>query len=120
MNEIPIKINLDVNGQVVNIGEVIVPVVQTNNISSVDKKLVYTSRELAEKLCSYEEKVNKLRSVGILKGIKMGKGYVYTYKEVDEFLELYHGMDLSTDKAILDSINKVFENKNKKSSTLEK
>lgn len=120
MNEIPIKINLDVNGQVVNIGEVIIPLITQDNASQANEKLAYTSKELADKLCSYEEKVNKLRSVGILKGIKMGKGYVYTHKEVEEFLELYRGMDLSTDKAILDSINKVFENKNKKSSTLEK
>lgn len=63
-------------------------------------KLVFTTAELAEELHMTTDKVNLLRKVGLIEGIKKGNTYIFSRLEVERFLQVYKGADLSNEEHI--------------------
>ena len=59
--------------------------------------LVYTTEEVAQKLKTHRNMIDRLRRNGLLNGIKLGKGFIYSDTEVRIFLTTYAGFDLSND-----------------------
>lgn len=66
--------------------------------------LTYTTAQLAEELNTSRNLVDILRQEGALTGIKKGNGYIYTYTEIERFLEDWAGMDMSNRFAIRESM----------------
>lgn len=63
-------------------------------------KLAYTAEELAEAMSVADKrKIDEWRRNGLLRGIKTGKGWIYSRNEVAEFMTRYSGMDLSSPQA---------------------
>ena len=62
--------------------------------------LVYTTEELADELHTHTHRINDLRRLGAIEGIKKGVGWIYSYDEVKRFLKDYKGADLGTIKSI--------------------
>ena len=67
---------------------------------SSEHKLAYSTDEVAYHLSTHEHRVNLLRECGAIVGIKNGKGYIYSRKEIERFLEDYQGYDLQTETNI--------------------
>lgn len=62
-------------------------------------QITYDEHELCDVLHCNIERIRDLRKMGVLKGTKTGKTYVYYYKEIEELFEAYRGIDLpSTNK----------------------
>ncbi|MSA71335.1 hypothetical protein [Holdemania massiliensis] len=78
-------------------------------------ELVYTTHELALKLKTHDQRIDLYRNEGLISAIKNGQGFVYTQRSVDQFLEDFDGMDLSSKTAI--QIAKIEVAKRKRSST---
>ena len=64
------------------------------------QSLVYTTKELADELHTSSDKIDLLRRAGAIKGIKKGKGFIFTIEEVKDFLERFKGADLSNHESI--------------------
>lgn len=64
------------------------------------QSLVYTTQELADELHTSPDKVDLLRRAGAIKGIKKGKGFIFSMDEVKTFLERFKGADLSNYESI--------------------
>lgn len=64
------------------------------------KMLTYTTKQLAHELNVSRNKIDMLRKLGILTGMKNGKGYIYTHDEVQTFLHDYNGADISNEQTI--------------------
>ena len=62
--------------------------------------LVYTTEELADELHTHAHRINDLRRLGAIEGIKKGTGWIYSAEEVNRFLKEYKGADLGTVKSI--------------------
>ena len=62
--------------------------------------LVYTTEELANELHTHVHRINDLRRLGAINGIKKGTGWIYPAEEVRRFLKDYQGADLGTTKSI--------------------
>lgn len=62
---------------------------------SFSEQKTYTTAEVAEIFHTYEDKVNAWRKAGLIKGIKKGRGWIYSSVEIDRFLESVRGKDLS-------------------------
>ena len=77
-------------------------------------ELVYTTHELALKLKTHDQRIDLYRNEGLISAIKNGQGFVYTQRAVDQFLEDFDGMDLSSKTAI--QIAKIEVAKEKRSS----
>lgn len=68
------------------------------------RKLVYSTAEVAEALQMNEHKIGQLRKHGALKAIRKGNGYIFTAKEIERFLDLYNGADLSNEFQIRNAV----------------
>lgn len=62
--------------------------------------LTWSTSDLAEALHTDRHKIDYLRAVGLLHGIKISKGYIYPQSEVDRFLNDMMDKDLSNKDAI--------------------
>ena len=62
--------------------------------------LVLTTEEVAQKLHTHRNMVDRLRKNGLINGIKLGKGFIYAITEIESFLTKYAGMDLSNESAM--------------------
>ena len=69
--------------------------------------LTYTTKQLATELNTSRNLIDILRQEGCLVGIKKGNGYIFTSKEVDEFLERFTGYDISNRFAIQQSLREI-------------
>lgn len=67
----------------------------------ITNDLVFTTEEVAQKLKTHRNMVDKLRRNGLLNGIKLGKGFIYPCTEVEAFLTTYAGTDLSNEEAMI-------------------
>ena len=61
-------------------------------------QVTYTEQELCDVLKCKINRIRELRKIGILKGTKTGKGYVYHNNEITELFEKYLGKDLPITK----------------------
>ena len=59
--------------------------------------LVFTTEEVADLLKVNRKIIDSLRKTGILHGIKLGKGFIFSANEINRFLEDYEGADLSNE-----------------------
>ena len=59
--------------------------------------LVFTTEETADLLKVNRKIIDSLRKTGVLNGIKLGKTFIFSAKEIDRFLEQYEGTDLSNE-----------------------
>lgn len=109
MEPLKLKLWVDVGGQLTELcGIAIAPEPLISARESIPKELTtYSNEEVQKILNTYGWKVDKLRKFGVLKGIQLGKKYVYPFKEIENFLIDYIGMDLSNDNSIKESIHKV-------------
>lgn len=99
-----VVIELDMLKQMIN--EVVAHVLKAEQPQVAQNKLVYTTSELAIELRMHEQKINQLRQLHALKGIKKGKEYIYTHEEVMEFLRKYNGKDISNEQKIMELVRK--------------
>lgn len=58
------------------------------------EQITYTEEELTQVFRCGKRRIEDLRKLGILKGTKTGKGYVYHNDEIREIFEKYRGKDL--------------------------
>ena len=81
--------------------------------SSKNEKLVYTTSELAEVLGFKNQtaRIDQLRRCGALLAIKKGTSYIFTRDEVNRFLKVFNGYDLSNEQAIVEAVRAVRQNK---------
>lgn len=62
-------------------------------------QITYDEHELCDVLKISIDRVRDLRKLGILRGTKTGKTYVYHYKEIEDLFDEFRGKDLpSTNK----------------------
>lgn len=109
MSEIALKFKVMLNEQEVSLGEIVLnSEVVSEQVGSTPIELkLFSTKEVMEMLNTYAWKIDLLRKNGALKGIQMGKKYVYPYAEVKKFQESFIGMDLSNEQAIMESVHKV-------------
>ena len=69
----------------------------------MERQITYTEKELCDVLKCKINRVRDLRKLGVLKGTKTGKGYVYHDSEIEELFDEYRGKDLPIKKWALDS-----------------
>lgn len=62
------------------------------------EQITYTEYELQDVLKCKIKRVRQLRKMGILKGTKIGKSYVYHESEIKDLFDKYRGKDLPTKK----------------------
>lgn len=60
----------------------------------------YSTEEVAELLNTTREKVGWFRMFGLMPGTKTGKGYTYRASNINKFLELTEGADISNRQKI--------------------
>lgn len=53
-----------------------------------------TAEEAAQILRCSTRKIGELRSGGLLRGLRIGKAYIYKRAEIDRFFDEYAGWDL--------------------------
>ena len=53
------------------------------------RQITYTEQELCDVFKCKINRIRDLRKLGVLKGTKTGKGYVYHDREIDELFEEY-------------------------------
>lgn len=63
----------------------------------------YTTAEVATRLHTHRNMIDRLRRNGLLSGIKLGKGFIYSEEEVQRFLRNYAGLDLSNETNMLEA-----------------
>lgn len=63
------------------------------------QQITYTEEELRDVLKCKSRRIYELRKMGILKGTKVGKHYVYHNKEIEELFDKYRGRDLPIKKS---------------------
>lgn len=63
----------------------------------------YTTAEVATMLHTHRNMIDRLRRNGLLSGIKLGKGFIYSEEEVQRFLRNYAGLDLSNETNMLEA-----------------
>ena len=63
----------------------------------------YTTAEVATRLHTHRNMIDRLRRNGLLNGIKLGKGFIYSEEEVQRFLRNYAGLDLSNESNMLEA-----------------
>lgn len=63
----------------------------------------YTTAEVATRLHTHRNMIDRLRRNGLLNGIKLGKGFIYSEEEVQRFLRNYAGLDLSNETNMLEA-----------------
>lgn len=56
---------------------------------------MYNREETAELLGTHVDTISTLNEIGILKGIKIGKNYMFSYDAIKQFQIEYMGTDLS-------------------------
>ena len=62
--------------------------------------LSYSTTDLAHELHTDRNKIDALRNAGLLRGIKIGKGYIYPEDEVKRFLDENLDSDVSNTEEI--------------------
>lgn len=67
----------------------------------------YTTEEVAELLRTHRNMVDRLRKNGLINGIKLGKGFIYSASEIARFFDRYAGMDLSNEFAMKEARREV-------------
>lgn len=72
--------------------------------------LTYSTTDLAHELHTDRNKIDSLRNAGLLRGIKIGKGYIYPEEEVKRFLNESLGSDLSNMDAIKNEMERSLKN----------
>ena len=60
----------------------------------------YSTEEVASLLNTTREKVGWFRQFGLIKGAKTGKGYTFRASNINRFLELTEGADISNRQKI--------------------
>lgn len=60
----------------------------------------YSTEEVAEMLNTTREKVGWFRQFGLIPGTKTGKGYTFRASNINKFLELTEGADISNRQKI--------------------
>lgn len=58
------------------------------------------AEEAAQILRCSTRKIGELRSGGLLKGLRIGKSYIYRRREIDRFFDEYAGFDLGNESKI--------------------
>lgn len=64
-------------------------------------QVTYTEKELENVLKCKSRRIRDLRKMGILKGTKVGKSYVYHNDEIQDLFKRYKGKDLPTKKTTI-------------------
>lgn len=77
------------------------------NLVTAQLKLAYTTKELAEALGTYPQRIHVLRKHGLLTGTRNGQEWIYTREEAERFLERTRGMDLSSEQKIIEAVNQL-------------
>ena len=77
------------------------------NLVTSQLKLAYTTKELAEALGTYPQRIHVLRKHGLLTGTRNGQEWIYTREEAERFLERTRGMDLSSEQKIIEAVNQL-------------
>lgn len=70
-----------------------------------------TQEEVAELLNTSRNQVAMLREVGLLRGIKTGKGYMFSQEEIRRFQCDYAGCDVSNKVKAIDAYNLMMQKK---------
>lgn len=60
------------------------------------RKLAYTTEELANELGTYPQKISMWRREGLIAGLRLGNGWIYRAEEVERFLRQYEGTEIGT------------------------
>ena len=60
------------------------------------ERVAITERELAEEFKIPQRGLATLRKNGFIKGVKVGRKWVYPKSEIDKFFETYIGYEVST------------------------
>lgn len=61
----------------------------------------YNTQEVADMLSTTREKVGWYRMYGLLPGVKTGKGFTFRASNINKFLSMTEGADLSNRKKII-------------------
>ena len=61
-------------------------------------KITYTTEELCNLFHTTERNINSLRTNGLLPAVRIGKGYIYSKKAIETFLDKYSGYELTNDQ----------------------
>lgn len=77
------------------------------SLAATQFKLVYTTKELAEALGTYPQRIHVLRKHGLLTGTRNGQEWIYTREEAERFLQRTRGMDLSSEQKIIEAVNQL-------------
>ena len=77
------------------------------NLVTAQLKLAYTTKELAEALGTYPQRIHVLRKHGLLTGTRNGQEWIYTREEAERFLERTRGMDLCSEQKIIEAVNQL-------------
>ena len=77
------------------------------SLAATQFKLAYTTKELAEALGTYPQRIHVLRKHGLLTGTRNGQEWIYTREEAERFLERTRGMDLSSEAKIIEAVNQL-------------
>ncbi|MFV0551484.1 MAG: hypothetical protein ACK5L6_06130 [Anaerorhabdus sp.] len=117
MTEQSIKLELNIDDFIRAIEELKLVVLTK---SQLIEKLTYTTHELAEAFHTHDNQISMWRQCKALKGIKKGKEYIYSRKEIDIFLDDYAGCDLSNENKTLKAVHEVYLRNNKKESSTAK
>lgn len=88
--------------------------------SQLVEQLTYTTHELAEAFHTHDNQISMWRQCKALKGIKKGKEYIFSRKEIDKFLEDYAGCDLSNQNKTIKAVHENWLKQNKKESSTSK
>ena len=66
----------------------------TERIKSMQIQVTYSEQELTEVLKCSKRRIEELRKMGVLQGVKTAKGYVYHNDEIAKFFEKWKGKEL--------------------------
>lgn len=67
----------------------------------------YTMEQVAELMHVHKNQVMMWKNERILKGIKTGKGFVFSTKEIERFLDTFTGFDVSNPSRIQETLEKI-------------
>jgi hypothetical protein len=59
-----------------------------------------TASEAAKILRCSTRKIGELRTGGLIRGMRIGKSYIYRRREIDRFFDEYAGFDLGNESKI--------------------
>lgn len=70
-------------------------------------KITYTTEELCEIFHTTERNINSLRTTGLLPAVRIGKGYIYSKKAVEIFLDKFAGYELTNEQNMKEAFHDI-------------